>query len=172
MNQGIPASVHYFGNVITDWDSSLGVIVPQTVYIPDGGNQPLAGGAVVSFYPGIPLPRALQLGAGQGFDNRPPTTSLDRARLTLRVLWPGYAPWSTNLNVRERTPTADPVPLHRLIRRIAESVRNFYQERNNAPFNQVAAGDWSLNRIPFERLYLLELRQVSPGSWQPVLSWL
>lgn len=78
------------------------------------------------------------------------------------------------------------------MRRIAESIRKFYEDmvslcaqhtlesdynqvlsrKNNVTFNRVAGGDWQLSRIPFERLHLLELRQVAAGSWQPVLSLL
>lgn len=106
--------------------------------------------------------------------------------------WPGYPPWSTNLNVRERNQAADPIPLYRLIKRIAESVQSFYQQmvsshvrrpaesvifisfflKGNVPFDHVAGSGWHLTDIPFERLCLLELRQVSTGSWQPVLSLL
>lgn len=30
---------------------------------------------------------------------------------------------------------------------------------------------WWLNRIPLNQLVLLEIRNVSPGSWQPVILW-
>lgn len=29
---------------------------------------------------------------------------------------------------------------------------------------------WQLARVPFEQVYLLELRHVGVGSWQPVLA--
>ena len=30
--------------------------------------------------------------------------------------------------------------------------------------------EWSLVNVPFDVLYLIELRNVSKGTWQPVLS--
>lgn len=33
------------------------------------------------------------------------------------------------------------------------------------------AADWWLNHVPFERLYLIELRHAALGSWQPVLCY-
>lgn len=74
---------HYFGNVTQGWQGP-GVIVPQSIY--EYRTTGTAGELVVSFNPGIRLSHALQLGAGQGYDNRPQTTRPDRARLTLRLL--------------------------------------------------------------------------------------
>ena len=31
--------------------------------------------------------------------------------------------------------------------------------------------DWWLSNVRFNELYLVELRHVSQGSWQPVLCW-
>lgn len=44
--------------------------------------------------------------------------------------------------------------------------------KQTVPCDPVAGADWQLGNIPFERLYLLELRQVTGGTWQPVLSLL
>ena len=34
-----------------------------------------------------------------------------------------------------------------------------------------AEADWQLGRIPFSQLYLVQLRNVSAGSWQPVIAY-
>lgn len=57
--------------------------MPQAIYTE--GLNPM-NGAVVAFHPGIALTQALQMEAGQGFDTRPVTVPLNRARLTLRLL--------------------------------------------------------------------------------------
>lgn len=36
--------------------------------------------------------------------------------------------------------------------------------------NVGAVPDWRLERRPFDSLYLIELRNVSQGSWQPVFA--
>ena len=43
------------------------------------------------------------------------------------------------------------------------------QEHTNSPSSEP---DWHLSRYPLDKLYLLELRHVSEGSWQPVLSYI
>lgn len=38
-------------------------------------------------------------------------------------------------------------------------------------FDPTTGGTWWLGQIPMDRLYLLELHNVSTGSWQPVISY-
>ena len=44
----------------------------------------------------------------------------------------------------------------------------FAQEHANTPTSEQG---WNVNQYSLDRLYLLELRHVTEGNWQPVLSY-
>ncbi|GJE92955.1 hypothetical protein PsYK624_091140 [Phanerochaete sordida] len=91
-------------------------------------------------------------------------------RVTLRIHWPGYQDWrfENGIDVFDHTHNANPQTLERIVQKVARLVRTFYDEmRVNGSREQ----DWCLDRINFDDLYLVELRQVSKGSWQPVICW-
>ncbi|KAJ3553989.1 hypothetical protein NM688_g3336 [Phlebia brevispora] len=165
-----PSAYHNF----MDYQSPVqvpvqGVIVPQEVY---RNAQPLPqANPPVRFYVqnvlGIRLTDALQgnfahlHGAGVAV----PLTQANR--ISCRINWPGYEAWSDGMHIIDNN--AQPYTLARLAQTIARTIRKFFNDNAHVA-TQEPRLDWAVNNIPFESLYLLELRHVSTGSWQPVIS--
>ncbi|KAJ3553987.1 hypothetical protein NM688_g3334 [Phlebia brevispora] len=88
-------------------------------------------------------------------------------RITCRINWPGYESWSDGLHVVDHN--TQPYTLARLAQVIAKTIQKFCGDNAQVRTREPRA-DWAVNSIPFESLYLLEIRHVSSGSWQPVIS--
>ncbi|KAI0092313.1 hypothetical protein BDY19DRAFT_929405 [Irpex rosettiformis] len=147
---------------------SRGILVPQIVYNP--ATPPFPKLPDITFaqgqHCGVSLLSAL--GCHQAIladgETRPVMTTTS-TKIKIRILWPGYQEFSKDINVREHTRAGDPIPKWKLAFCVAQVVQAFYT-------GAVLSGnpeDWSIHRIPFGSLRLLELRHVSTGSWQPVL---
>ena len=94
------------------------------------------------------------------------------------------------MNVVDRTAAANPITKAKLANYVARAVRSFMQvillfsphiscRSLDNPLQEFAvapsdgsASDWGVSNINFDKLYLLEFRHVSVGSWQPVLFYL
>ncbi|KAJ3556422.1 hypothetical protein NM688_g2032 [Phlebia brevispora] len=173
-----------------DYDDQVqvrGIIVPQEVY---RNPQPYEPRPPVQFFVnnvlGIRLVDALAGDiAGLHAANRGvPLTHA--TRISCRINWPGFDPWNDSLHVNDNH--IEPFTLSRLAQAIARTVHKFFTVSSNIKlFRHVKLAatvrqdnmhvrtrerrmDWAVNDIPFESLYLLELRHVSAGSWQPVVS--
>ncbi|GJE92888.1 hypothetical protein PsYK624_090460 [Phanerochaete sordida] len=143
------------------------MVIPQKIYTERSGLFETPASVV------FPVPVNLQYAAARAYANEPAfqarvaTSAADRLKFTLRIEWPGYRPWNSAIQGRERDNGADPVHLWVLVERIANAVKKFLHENkeHEPPVNGLDVKDISL-----DRLVLLELRQVSAGSWQPVLA--
>ncbi|KAJ3553985.1 hypothetical protein NM688_g3338 [Phlebia brevispora] len=144
-----------------------GVILPQEVYqplVPDQSRPPVR--FIVDDVLGIRLVDAIAWhGRLHGTGTVAPLTEANR--ITCRINWPGYEPWSHGLHVVDHN--AQPYTLMRLAQAIARTIQEFFLDNTHVK-TQEPRPDWDINSIPFESLYLLEIRHVSTGSWQPVIS--
>ncbi|GJE88849.1 hypothetical protein PsYK624_049360 [Phanerochaete sordida] len=107
--------------------------------------------------------------------------------ITLRILWPGYVLWRRKLILNDPTRKAGAMTLEQLAQRIAMQLRDFCEASASllpyiSPRSQCCTEqakcqespgepDWQIVPGCFEELYLIELRHVSQGSWQPVICW-
>ncbi|KIP02198.1 hypothetical protein PHLGIDRAFT_16713 [Phlebiopsis gigantea 11061_1 CR5-6] len=101
------------------------------------------------------------------YEERPPTSAPDRARLNLRFAWPEYPTWESNINVRERNAAALPVQKWLLARRIAEQFVRFRQKTIE---DQTITSEYGPDKFDLNQLILYELRQISRGTWQAVIA--
>ncbi|GJE88860.1 hypothetical protein PsYK624_049470 [Phanerochaete sordida] len=170
------ASYHFVADYSDTVQEGLpGVVVPQQVYKPPAGQPEYKRLHRISFthngLPGIRLADALRL----------PIPNLHRAqskpmlsetgtRVALRIMWPGYAPWSHQnaIDIFDHTLQANPATLERIAHRIATLFRGFCEEKSRERSREPS---WQLRHDSFDKLYLVELRHVSKGSWQPVICW-
>ncbi|KAI0700897.1 hypothetical protein BC835DRAFT_1411758 [Cytidiella melzeri] len=90
-------------------------------------------------------------------------------RITIRIQWPGYDLWSDVLHIYDHGYDVNPHNMQKLAKLIAQKVRVFLDDFRAEPSTHTNDDSWWLEKYPFDRLVLLELRHVSLGSWQPVL---
>ncbi|KAI0339072.1 hypothetical protein BDW22DRAFT_637582 [Trametopsis cervina] len=168
-----PHGPHYHS--FNDYDQGVyaqfpGIIVPQQVHI---AQTHYVVRQSIAFYtrgsPGVRLQDALT-GHLQTLDfpNSKPQVS-ESTRTTLRIIWPGYEPWTHgSITVRHHNTGSPAFTMGELAHAVAAHIHRFYEEMANI---QGSEPQWALRNIAFERLYLVELRHVSAGSWQPVICW-
>ncbi|KAF7794581.1 hypothetical protein EIP86_005716 [Pleurotus ostreatoroseus] len=171
-----PISVHLFiefPNIRTPGGNPA-VIVPQRKYTSPQIFEPHPP---IRFYDngysGISLSKAYV----ENFTGMPdagtyPTLlASNTTRVATRIEWPGYLPWSQNMNVVDRSRAANPITKGKLANNIARALYAFFQEHRTVEPDGTARG-WEVVNIPFDRLFLLELQHVSVGSWQPVFYYM
>ncbi|KAI0339077.1 hypothetical protein BDW22DRAFT_1361994 [Trametopsis cervina] len=149
-----------------------GTIVPQRLYT---ASSPYHRRESIRFNHGGRMGVGLQDALRQRAEDMPdaderPETTTSSSKITLRINWQGYADFSCNINAREHSQRGESILKRKLAFCVAQVVYQFYQRATPSQGDQdVHYAGWELANIPFERLRLLELRHVSPGSWQPVL---
>ncbi|KAH9943838.1 hypothetical protein B0H21DRAFT_747805 [Amylocystis lapponica] len=95
---------------------------------------------------------------------------------SLRLEWPmsawgrSYASYSRQITVRDSTKEDSSITVAKLARKIAEELKRFIELNQNFVLEDTR---WKVGResVTLDRLLLVEARQVSEGSIQPVL-WL
>ncbi|KAH9927380.1 hypothetical protein B0H21DRAFT_700595 [Amylocystis lapponica] len=97
-----------------------------------------------------------------------------RPLANLDLKWPvpstghGYSSYARQITVRDSTKSVNPITVARLARKVAEEVKRFIELNENVviddPLWRVGPG-----YITLDRLLLVEVRQVSEESIQPVL---
>ncbi|KAJ3548012.1 hypothetical protein NM688_g5346 [Phlebia brevispora] len=149
-----------------------GILVPQQVYPAPVAFQP---NPAIRFFNrdgtlGIPLVEAFgqQFGSLIQGDSIPNVTNTS-VRVAMRILWPGYEPWSDNVHVYDHSAATHPFTLAKLAHATAKAVKKFLDNMGSVPSREPRA-DWNVSAVPFASLRLVELRHVSTGSWQPVLT--
>ncbi|KIP03786.1 hypothetical protein PHLGIDRAFT_224589 [Phlebiopsis gigantea 11061_1 CR5-6] len=98
--------------------------------------------------------------------SEPSLDSLERLRIKFVLKWPGcryFEPYYTDFNPKGFWSAA------RLAHETAKVVGKFYKVFASRVDVYSPEPDWTPARIPFNKLYLLELRQVSERVFQPVL---
>ncbi|EKM52700.1 uncharacterized protein PHACADRAFT_211919 [Phanerochaete carnosa HHB-10118-sp] len=148
-----------------------GIVVPQQVFPRPAGQNDFIPLPPIRFFVNGSLGLNLQsaLVPDNVLDNAAtaPILSLNNDRAALRILWPGYEGWHLN-NALVATVANNPATIANIAYRVASRVQEFYQDMLT---NVGAVADWQLQRIPFSALHLVELRNVSQGSWQPVFCY-
>lgn len=149
-------------------DDAPGIVVPQKIYANRSITDELR--SPVIFPPKTYLHLAVTgaLAHDASYQHREATCNADRLKFTLRLEWPGYAAWSSVIQGRERASSPEPVRLSVLAERVAHAVQKFYEVHRGT---QTGEPSWAVDAIPFDRLILLQLVQVTQGSWQPVLCY-
>ncbi|GJE92919.1 hypothetical protein PsYK624_090780 [Phanerochaete sordida] len=146
-----------------------GIIVPQRMFpLPQGQSPADLTLQPVRFFVGgrlgVHLDTARQAQVCDlNHANSTPQLALGRGRPTLRILWPGYSDWHylNAVDIHGAHPT-----LAHITQRLAQLIYDFYTGMITHEGSETC---WRLQNIPFDTLYLVELRQVGRGSWQPVL---
>ncbi|KAI0343678.1 hypothetical protein BDW22DRAFT_1198434 [Trametopsis cervina] len=156
---------------LNDYDNYAqfpGIIVPQPIFTPPAGFTP--GPSIPFSVQGIPGIRLEDAISGQlsNLDNRLARPVLRPVpRITLRIMWPGYSSWThESITVRHHGPSSTAFSMEELARVMSTRIQGFYTEMANTNNTEP---QWNLRLLPFNRLYLIELRHISPGSWQPVI---
>ncbi|KAJ3553988.1 hypothetical protein NM688_g3337 [Phlebia brevispora] len=146
---------------------SMGIIVPQKIYtalVPFQAQPSIA--FVENGHMGVRLENALN----NHFEalEDPASTPLvtDKSRVMYRVLWPGYEPWSDSSHIVDNSGL--PISRARLAFSVARIVQKFMSDVRYVGSSELRP-DWWVENVRYDALYLVELRHVSTGSWQPVL---
>jgi len=153
-----------------DYNYPCGFIVPQRVYVASG---PFPRRPTIYFqqdgHPGVYLCDALRqrVGGMPDREDRPETTSTS-SKITIRINWTGYADFQHQMNAKEHSQAAAPIPKWKIAMCVAQAVHEFYAHCTPAG-RDIDRQDWDVCTKPFDKLRLLELHHVSSGSWQPVL---
>ncbi|OBZ73112.1 hypothetical protein A0H81_06650 [Grifola frondosa] len=95
------------------------------------------------------------------FEGRGPSVSI-------RLMWPGYAPWSRQIPTRDfRTPPL-PITRSKLAKNVAKTIQRFISDMHKRPMEDGADPRWRVGegRITVDDLVLVGLENVSMGSWQ------
>ncbi|KAJ3518862.1 hypothetical protein NM688_g9382 [Phlebia brevispora] len=87
------------------------------------------------------------------------------ARISVRIQWPGYETWSRPVNTVQANRPIDKGRVASLVALCVAECLNYHQQNRSIERRP----DWWANNIDVNQLYLLELRNVSQGSWQPVI---
>ena len=104
-----------------------------------------------------------------------------------RLQWPGYDAYVNQKHAYTHSGNRTPVTRKQIARKVAQAIHDFMQVNYHrdhclirsidTAFLQATAEtqsketseDWHTSRISFDQLTLVELRNVSVGSWQPVI---
>ncbi|KAI0736445.1 hypothetical protein C8Q72DRAFT_872257 [Fomitopsis betulina] len=112
---------------------------------------------------GISLQDALH-GDDLMFEQRAPSVSI-------RLMWPGYAPWSKQIPTRDFQIPPQPISRAKLAKYVAKTVQRFIQDIDQRPMEDDAEVRWRVGsaHIQLQDLALIGLQHVTMGSWQAYL---
>lgn len=158
-----------------------GVIVPQPVYR-----------APAQFSPLHPIKFAENRQHGMNLGNALKKNFAGLANKDVRPVisetafaqWPGYEAWSTVVHIVDHSFEGRPTNMAKLAHDIAKVINELKKvcpwrpgfglsdryDSQDMSAVQPRDPNWSLDKLSLDSLLLLELRHVSAGSWQPVLS--
>ncbi|CAL1715834.1 unnamed protein product [Somion occarium] len=97
----------------------------------------------------------------QMFTNRGPSVAI-------RLMWPGYAPWSRQIPTRDFRNPPGPITRAKLAKNVAKTIQRFIDDMADRPMEDEADVRWRVGpgHITIDRLDLVGLQHVSAGSWQ------
>jgi len=86
----------------------------------------------------------------------------------IRITWPGYSEWTTQIMTRDQTPAHNTITLGKLAKRLASAVGRFMEEAHRLPCQEP---NWRIGGggITKEQVILIGAVHVTQGSWQPIL---
>ncbi|KAH9980588.1 hypothetical protein BJV74DRAFT_779394 [Russula compacta] len=154
----------------------VGTIVPQRIWSPSDPqryvnvslNMPIFFAHRDRVNLGLPLLTAAAghcatlLGAGT-------TTPVgDCSTMYIRMNWPGYSEWSTQIMTKDQTPAHNTIPLEKFAKRVASAVSRFMDDAQRL---QGHDPNWWIGNggITKDQVILIGAVHVSQGSWQPIL---
>ncbi|KAI0764092.1 hypothetical protein BC629DRAFT_1596776 [Irpex lacteus] len=146
-----------------------GIVVPQQAFSPPSAVVPTLREPIrfsTQENAGVNLQNA-GIPSYRGLINGDQSVSLESNVLSIHIHWPGYAPMRRSIplgNIGNR------LTYKMLALMIAKTVQGWMMDvqQKNIQSSEPTS-DWHLNQVKFESLWLLELRQISTGLWQPVL---
>ncbi|KAL1943096.1 hypothetical protein VTO73DRAFT_4767 [Trametes versicolor] len=88
--------------------------------------------------------------------------------VSIRLNWPGYAPWSRQIPTRDFRSPPHPVTRAKLARNVAKTIKRFIEEMNGRRMEDSSQARWRVgaHHIKLDDLMLVGLQHVSMGSWQ------
>ncbi|KAI0788783.1 hypothetical protein C8Q75DRAFT_719129 [Abortiporus biennis] len=101
-------------------------------------------------------------------DRDDPMFSSRGPSVSIRLMWPGYAPWSRQIPTRDfRTPPG-PVTRAKLAKSVAKTIQRFIEEMQDKEQEDDAPRHLKvgLHHITIDDIDILGLQHVSMGSWQ------
>jgi len=117
---------------------------------------------------GMPLRSALR-GVYSGLSGRDdPMFVGSRTSISIRLEWPGYAPWAQQMRTKDWRRKPSPITKAKLATEVAKKVDRFLKDMHHNPRNS----HWtpsSPGPVDVSRLALVALEHVSMASWQPHL---
>ncbi|KAH9852059.1 hypothetical protein C2E23DRAFT_860094 [Lenzites betulinus] len=117
---------------------------------------------------GIPLKDAITSRFMQLVDRDDPMLKDRGPSVSIRLNWPGYAPWSRQIPTRDFRSPPHPVTRAKLARNVAKTIKRFIDEMDGRRMEDESQSKWRVGRrhIKLEELMLVGLQHVSMGSWQ------
>ncbi|KAI0255841.1 hypothetical protein BJV78DRAFT_577941 [Lactifluus subvellereus] len=175
---------HHIGNNQYAWllDCAIrhgGTVVPQLLWSPQGQGDwrryvekaqlhlPVffvnADGSL-----GVPVAYAA---AGQMSlrNGKEPPPLGDKTTTKIRISWPGYTTSEHQVQLRDQTPTRNPVTFERFVKHVGSRVRQYLIECERPVNNPYSPWFVGPNGITFNEVFLIGVVQVSEGSWMPIL---
>ncbi|KAI9511236.1 hypothetical protein F5148DRAFT_1281043 [Russula earlei] len=118
---------------------------------------------------GLPVTSA-NAGNCMGLLNAHATAPVGECHTTyIRIKWPGYPEWSTQIMTRDQTSLHRTITLEKLAKRVASAVCKFVESYAHL---QCQFPDWRVGGpggIRSDDIILIGFIHVSQGSWQPIL---
>ncbi|KAI0350668.1 hypothetical protein OH77DRAFT_1050988 [Trametes cingulata] len=95
------------------------------------------------------------------FEGRGPSVSI-------RLNWPGYAPWSRQIPTRDFRSPPHPITRAKLAKNVAKTINRFIEDMERTHMEDPTQARWRVGgrHIKLEDLLLVGLQHVSMGSWQ------
>ncbi|KAI0084461.1 hypothetical protein BDY19DRAFT_987506 [Irpex rosettiformis] len=95
------------------------------------------------------------------FEQRGPSVSI-------RLMWPGYAPWSRQIPTRDFRSPPQPITRAKLAKNVAKTIKRFIEDMEGKPMEDDGHRQFKVGRqyISIDDLELVGLQHVSMGSWQ------
>ncbi|KIK74814.1 hypothetical protein PAXRUDRAFT_19516 [Paxillus rubicundulus Ve08.2h10] len=89
---------------------------------------------------------------------------------TLRVLWPGYEPFSKTLSTKNWAKQRSAITRGKLGEFVAAAIRDLFKKYRNKAYDRDYAS-WNVgpNGIQLQDIVLVAVHHVSKDSWQPEL---
>ncbi|PCH44367.1 hypothetical protein WOLCODRAFT_138962 [Wolfiporia cocos MD-104 SS10] len=88
--------------------------------------------------------------------------------VSIRLMWPGYAPWSRQIPTRDFRSPPGPITRSKLAKNVAKTIQRFIDEMTGREMEEDADPRWRVgkNHINLDDMILVGLQHVSMGSWQ------
>ncbi|KIJ62031.1 hypothetical protein HYDPIDRAFT_169402 [Hydnomerulius pinastri MD-312] len=118
---------------------------------------------------GIPLNDALKGDMYRLLDKDEPVFEDCGPSVSVRISWPGYAPFHRSIPSRDFSKVKAPITKGKLAKNLANTAQRFIKKMSEKAMEDEADPRWKVGwqHIQAEDLILVSLHHVSKGSWQP-----